>query len=45
MKEDSKPCVTRVTTVLFEEKKLPQTEKPKPQTDLFCKRPENINVK
>ena len=26
-------------------KKLPQTEKPKPQTDLFCKRPENINVK
>ena len=36
--------VTRVTTVLFEEKKLLQTSSSFKQI-FFCKRPENINVK
>ena len=44
IKEDGKPCVTRVTTVLFEEKKLLQTSSSFKQI-FFCKRPENINVK
>ena len=37
IKEDSKPCVTRVTTVLFEEKNCPKPKNPNPKQIFFVK--------
>ena len=37
IKEDSKPSVTRVTTVLFEEKNCPKPKNPNPKQIFFVK--------